>query len=526
MATERLDVAIIGGGLAGSLLARQLSRAVHGQRIGVFEKKTEYTHNVGESIVELGSNYLVRRLGLSSYLYERHYPKNGLRFFFDSEAKDTPLQEMSEIGSASLPFHPAFQIDRSRLEHDLLEMSARDGVDVHRGVSVDSIEVRAGGAPHRLTVAEGGGQARTIEARWLIDASGRRRTLARQLGLHVDETELENASIWGWFEGVADVDDLGPESFRRRVHHTARRLSTIHFAHRGYWIWFIPLQSGVTSIGVVCEKPYFDQRFCDNDGFLTWLRGHSAVASLLERAKPIATQHLGHLAYGTRRFISPDRWALVGEASAFPDPLYSPGTDFIALENDFIADLIARDLGGERQEALADRMEVYEQFLQFRVQAALRLYRLQYPVLGSYELCKLKWDFDLGCYYSLWLSPYMLDRHLDLEYLRGQLRQREHVLRALSNFAVLFRRVERTLTERGDYQRKNRGEYSDGQDALGFLRDVGVRYSEREAQERVQAIFNSVHGQALDLLEGRARPSPRGLKSLAWFSTAPSLDAR
>lgn len=525
MASEQLDVAIIGGGLAGSLLARQLSRQVPGQRIGVFEKKTTYTHNVGESIVELGSHYLIRRLGLSTYLYDRHYPKNGLRFFFDTEARDARLQEMSEIGSSSLPFHPAFQIDRSRLEHDLLEASERDGVVVHRGVGVDSIEVNPGAAPHRLVVSEDGA-TRTVEARWLVDASGRRRTLARQLDLHVDETELANASIWGWFEGVDDVDDLGPPSFRQRVRYTARRLSTIHFANRGYWIWFIPLQSGVTSIGVVCEQPYFDRRFCDNDGFLGWLRGHGAVASLLERAKPIATQHFGHLAYATRRFVSPDRWGLVGEAAAFPDPFYSPGTDFIALENDFLADLIARDLGGEGQDALADRTEVYEQFLHFRLQAALRLYRRLYPVIGSYELCKLKWDFDLGCYYSLWLAPYMMDRHLDLDYLRRQLRLREYVLKSLSNFAELFRRVEGALTERGQYHRKNLGEFSDGQDALGFMREVGQSYCEREAQERVQAIFNGVRGQALDLLEGREGAGPREERSMAWFATASRLDER
>jgi flavin-dependent dehydrogenase len=523
MAAERLDVAIVGGGLAGSLLAHQLSRSVPGRRIAVFEKKTSTTHHIGESIVELGSHYLLRRLGLSTYLYDHHYPKNGLRFFFDDEAKSAPLHAMSEIGSSSLPFHPAFQVDRSMLERDLLEMSAREGVAVHRGVSVQTLEVGTGGTPHRVTVSEAG-RTRAFEARWLVDASGRRRTLARQLGLHVEEAELDHASIWGWFEGVADVDDLGPPSFRERVRYTARRLSTIHFAHRGYWIWFIPLQRGVTSIGVVCETPYFDPRSCDSAGFLAWLRRHGAVASLLARAKPIATGHLPHLAYGTRRFVSTDRWGLVGEASAFPDPYYSPGTDFIALENDLLADLVARDLGGEGREALAERTELYEQFLQFRVQAALRLYRRQYPVIGSYELCKLKWDFDLGCYYGLWLAPYMLDLHLDAEYLRGQLRQREIVLRALANFASLFRRAERALSERGAYHRRNLGAYSDGQDALGFQREVGLRYDEREARERTTALFNRVRGQALDLIEGRERPAERAERPLPWFATSPGLD--
>ena len=95
----KLDVAVVGGGMAGNLLARQLSRRLPGRRIALFEKRSEYSHSVGESLVEIASNYLIRRLGLSSYLYDRHLPKNGLRFFFDSEDRDTPLQQMSEIGS-------------------------------------------------------------------------------------------------------------------------------------------------------------------------------------------------------------------------------------------------------------------------------------------------------------------------------------------------------------------------------------------------------------------------------------------
>ena len=98
-----LDVAILGGGLAGNLLARQLSRSVPGLRMAVFEKATESSWKVGESVVEIGSHYLITRQGLSRYLYERHLPKNGLRYFFDNETRSLPLWEMSEIGPVNLP---------------------------------------------------------------------------------------------------------------------------------------------------------------------------------------------------------------------------------------------------------------------------------------------------------------------------------------------------------------------------------------------------------------------------------------
>jgi len=34
---------------------------------------------------------------------------------------------------------------------------------------------------------------------------------------------------------------------------------------------------------------------------------------------------------------------LTGEAGAFLDPFYSPGSDYIAMANTFITDLIVRD---------------------------------------------------------------------------------------------------------------------------------------------------------------------------------------
>ncbi|HYB13718.1 MAG TPA: tryptophan 7-halogenase, partial [Myxococcota bacterium] len=98
-AHRKLDVAILGGGLAGSLLARQLQRTVPELKIGLFEKSTERSYKVGESTVEIASTYLTRRLGLSHYLYHEHLPKNGLRYFFDGPGRDAALSEMSEVGT-------------------------------------------------------------------------------------------------------------------------------------------------------------------------------------------------------------------------------------------------------------------------------------------------------------------------------------------------------------------------------------------------------------------------------------------
>lgn len=496
---QELDVAVLGGGMAGGLLARQLRRALPALRIALFERSTECGYKVGESTVEIASNYLIRRAGLSRYLYEHHLPKNGLRYFFDDPARSAELPEMSEIGSVNLPFHPAFQVDRARLDADLLEMNAAAGVQVRTGAKVRKLVLGEGGDAHRFEVLEGE-VASSYAARWVFDATGRSSLVGKARGLRVREESQRVASVWGRFEGVGDIDQLGPESFRARVRHTSRGLSTLHFCYPGYWVWFIPLGQGVTSVGIVGDPPREDPSLRTEEGFRGFLEQHRAMAQLLEGAKSIDVESFSQLAYATEQYFSADRWGLSGESAAFADPLYSPGADFIALENDFLTDLVERDLGGASREELAERTDLYDRFMRFRFEAAMLLYRGQYGVLGSEELMRLKWDLDLGLYYNLWVSSYMQDQHLDARWLKRELRQQRFVLQAMQNFARLFRKVEAELQQSGRYYRRNTGQFSYGLEHIDFVEAVGEPRSQREVLAKTGEIFNSVYRRAVALL--------------------------
>ena len=136
---------------------------------------------------------------------------------------------------------------------------------------------------------------------------------------------------------MVDVDSLGPEAFRARVRHTPRRLSTIHFCYPGYWIWFIPLRGGVTSVGVTGAAGGARPRAAHAGGLPRLPRGAPRGAPRCSPgAKLLDVGSYARIAYGTRRFFDADRWGLTGEAATSADPLYSPGSDFIALENDFL----------------------------------------------------------------------------------------------------------------------------------------------------------------------------------------------
>jgi flavin-dependent dehydrogenase len=318
------DVAIVGGGIAGALLARQLRMRMPDLRITVFERGGGGgSFKVGESTVEIAAHYLVRRQKLAQYLYENHLPKNGIRYFFDSAKRNTPLTEMSEIGTINLPFHAAFQLDRARLETDLCEMCRGEGIDVRIGARGHRDRARQGSqAPRAHGRDEGRQRARD---RALGDRRGRTSGHARAPARAARERAAARDRLGvGPFEGLADVDRMGDESFHGRVRHTTRGLSTIHFLNPGYWVWLIRLRGGVTSVGVV-GMPARDRALRTPEGFRAFLDEHRALREILADAKQIDHGSMARIAYGTKRFLGHERWALVGEGRECKRSALQPG---------------------------------------------------------------------------------------------------------------------------------------------------------------------------------------------------------
>ncbi|HUF82470.1 MAG TPA: FAD-dependent monooxygenase, partial [Burkholderiales bacterium] len=233
-ARESYDAVILGGGLAGLTLARQLHLEHPHVRVLVVEKRRhpvrEAAFKVGESSVEIGAHYLQVVLKLEPHLRAGQLEKLGLRYFFP-QGGNRDLARRVEVGPPMFPPVPSFQLDRGRLENLLLAELRECRVDVLDGCAVKHLALDP--LNHAVGIETRDGQEREVRARWLVDASGRAGLIRRRLGL--TRTADHGASAcWFRVPERVKVDDWSDDpEWRGRVPSGQRWLSTNHLMGRG-----------------------------------------------------------------------------------------------------------------------------------------------------------------------------------------------------------------------------------------------------------------------------------------------------
>ncbi|MFC6839952.1 NAD(P)/FAD-dependent oxidoreductase [Xanthomonas theicola] len=422
MSERHADVVIAGGGLAGLTLALQLRQRDPGLRISVLERRAhpvrEAAFKVGESSVEIGAHYFADVLGLREHLETEQIRKFGFRFFFSDRRAD--IDRCTELGVSQLLPMPSWQIDRGRFENFLGERARALGVDFVDGCTVRGIDLAD--ADHQVRY-ERDGAAATLRARWVVDASGRAGLLKRKLGLAQDNAHQANA-VWWRVDGMVDPNAWSQDvAWLQRCTPPDRWRSTNHMCGPGYWFWLIPLSSGAHSLGIVCDAAMHPlETMNTHDKAMDWLRQHQPqVARTLEQRQHALQDFLflRKFSHGCKQVFSGQRWALTGEAGVFLDPFYSPGSDFIAISNTYICELIGIDRAGGN---LAPYAELYQQLYFSFYENTLTLYQDQYPLFGDAQVMPVKVIWDYTYYWALLAPLFFSGRIADLPTL-GRLKQ-------------------------------------------------------------------------------------------------------
>src|SRR5438105_1649589 len=355
-------------------------------RVLIVEKSAAFTRRVGEATVEVSGYFLTRVLGLTQHLNEAHLVKQGMRFWFFNE-RTKSLADCSEIGGRYLSRVPAFQVDRAVLDEEVLRRACALGAELWRPASVGKVHLSAG---ERQTIeVRRQERSESVQARWVVDASGVAALLARQEGWRQPNTAHPITAVWARWTGVKDLDGL--ELAEKFPHwamacHGIRATATNHFTGDGWWAWCIPLKGGDVSVGVV-----FDQRLVQwpAEGALgqrlkDFLCGHPVANELLADAQwQEGDMHWRkNLPYVSSTFAG-DGFALVGDAAAFLDPFYSPGMDWIAFTVVSSVELILAQQRGQGFKArVAEHNRAFQRSYDRWFQA---IYQDKYEYMGDYE---------------------------------------------------------------------------------------------------------------------------------------------
>ncbi|RZL63850.1 MAG: NAD(P)/FAD-dependent oxidoreductase [Variovorax sp.] len=446
------DVIIMGGGLAGLTLAIQLRQRFDDIDVLVIERRAHpvphAAHKVGESSVEIGAHYFDTVLGLKEHMQTKQLRKFGFRFFNSEGKRD--LDQVTEIGARRFLRVPSYQIDRGIFENFLAEEAVRLGASVVDDAMVRQIDLagdaaNAGGSSgvrdsqplHRVTWTQGEA-THTAEARWIVDACGRAGLIKRKLGLAEANAHDVNAAWFRIGEHI-DVDQwVDNKDWRALCNPQSRWLSTNHMCGTGYWTWLIPLASGSHSVGIVADpKLHPLETYNTFEKAMDWLqKWQPSVFDKLDGKRHLLQDFLflRHFSHGCKQVFSGQRWALTGDAGLFLDPFYSPGSDFIAMSNCYITDLIAHDRAGESIEA---RAQLYDQLYHSFYESTLALYQDQYPIFGDPEVLPVKVIWDYTYYWAVLAQIFFHNRLTDLAMLGSVKEELQHCQKlniAMQNF--------------------------------------------------------------------------------------------
>lgn len=441
------DVCILGGGLAGLTLALQLKQARPQTDVLVLERREgpapEAAFKVGESSVEIGAHYFAKHLDLQDHLAQDQIRKFGFRFFFNDQQPQLDL--CTEIGVSMLLPTPSWQIDRGRFENELKRRVEALGVRVEMGAAVKQIDLSESEGPH-VVHWEQSGERRAVSARWVVDAAGRASLLKRKLELAQPNAHDVN-SVWVRVEGCVDPNAWSQdEAWLDRCTPRDRWRSTNHLCGEGYWLWMIPLASNAHSIGIVADQALHPLDTMNTHAkFMDWLARHQPQlhAALLKPEHALMDfKFLRHFSHDCKQVYSKQRWALTGEAGVFPDPFYSPGSDFIAISNTYITDMIGKDLEGVDFSMFA---EIYQQLLFSFHSNTMTLYQDQYPIFGNARVMPVKVVWDYTYYWALLAPLYISGRICNLgviSRLRTQMEQASRLNIAMQSLLRAWHEVD------------------------------------------------------------------------------------
>ena len=371
------DVAVIGGGPGGSTAATLLAKK--GYRVIALEKAHHPRFHIGESLLPMNLP-IFERLGVLDQVRVMGVFKPGADFEAENARGYNTYAFSRAIGNS--PPH-AYQVWRQDFDKMLYGHARECGADAREGHEVVKVEQNSS-RDTRLEVRAEDGRIYRIQARYVVDASGRDAFLSSKRKLRRKNDEHQSAAIFGHFRGA-----------EARAGEDAGNISVYRFEHG--WMWMIPLPGAVMSIGAVCRPEYLKLRKGRTAEFLLeTLHLNPGLKQRIQHAELIGEVRVtGNYSYDSAR-MGGAGWVLVGDAFAFLDPVFSSGVYLAMSGAEQAVGVVDESLRHPAREAsLLRKLEKRQRAGMARF--SFFIYRFNGPVLAQmFSAPRNTWQLEQG----------------------------------------------------------------------------------------------------------------------------------
>ena len=335
--SETYDVAIIGSGISGSILASILAR--HGQKVLLLEAGLHPKFSIGESMI-LETSEIFRSLAkvydipeLEYYSSENFAPYIGnsygvKRHFSYIHQREGQSQNPDDVIQAVIPKAPyghEIHIHRQDSDYFFAATAVKYGAELLQNTTVSDVEID----DDSVTIKAKG---ETYRASYVVDAGGFRSTLAEQNNLRCKDLETHARGIFTHMIGVPSIHETGNCQKDYGIPYSLAE-GTLHHIFNGGWMWVIPFNNHeeasnpLCSVGLMLDPRQYpeDASMTPEEEFWAFMDRFPGMKAHLEGAKAVRPWVRGGRIQYSSSAAHGKRFSLLGHAAGFIDPLFSKG---------------------------------------------------------------------------------------------------------------------------------------------------------------------------------------------------------
>ncbi|MFA0308396.1 NAD(P)/FAD-dependent oxidoreductase [Vibrio splendidus] len=328
------QVVIIGAGPSGSIAASLLHKK--GIDVRVIEKSLFPRFSIGESLLPACME-VIEQAGMSEAVADANFQfKDGAAFRKNGVYTAFNFEDKFSAGPGT-----TFQVQRGAFDKVLADTAEAQGVTIDYQHELMGINFTEDSTILDVQVLDG--ERYQLEAQYVLDGSGFGRVLPKMLDLEEPSSLPPRKAIFTHINDHISATETDLEYDRNKI------LISVHPTNPDVWYWLIPFSNGVSSFGIVGEPKFFESYPQDKIAAIKQLATEEpGLAEILANAEyPNPAGEIGGYSANVKH-LATDKYALLGNAGEFLDPVFSSGVTIAMKSAQFAVECVEKQLNGER----------------------------------------------------------------------------------------------------------------------------------------------------------------------------------